>query len=69
MDTNSIKASLNSIKELCNEDPEIAHSMEDKLYLEFIQEIIAKKHSLKELQEMADLILLSQELNFPRWCA
>jgi hypothetical protein len=49
-------------------DPEVAHSLEDKLCYEFIAHV-AETAATGELQQMAHVILLTQDVDFPRWYA
>lgn len=49
-------------------DPERAHSREDDAYLAFLKEI-AKGMNQYHAANMAKILLKTQELNFPRWCA
>lgn len=51
-------------------DPEIAHSLEDDVYFEFISYIASGKiTSIEEVIEVANILKSSKELDFPRWCA
>ena len=48
-------------------DPEFAHDEEDKLYHDFVKYISTlNNHSLSR---KAKMILQSQKIDFPRWCA
>ena len=47
-------------------DPEVAHSMEDALYVEVLQAIAG---GAGNPQELAAAALNAYELEFPRWCA
>ena len=65
MKIEEIKRRVDLIKERAD-DPESAHSQEDKLYLDFIK-YISKLSS--PLGKKALAVLETQEIDFPRWCA
>lgn len=50
-------------------DPETAHAMEDDLMIDFLKAIAAFKISQDDLVELAQLVLTTSELDFPRWHA
>jgi len=49
-------------------DPEVAHSMEDALLWEVLEEISEGKHPLNAA-EIAQAALKTRKMGFPRWCA
>jgi hypothetical protein len=49
------------------DDDEVAHSMEDDLYADFIKSIIRGKNN--KLARIAQEVLKTKELNFDRHCA
>jgi len=50
-------------------DYEVAHSMEDELYAEFILFVSKSDLVPKHIQEMAELVLTTKDLDFERYCA
>jgi hypothetical protein len=48
-------------------DPEEAHSLEGGLYADFIAFVASGEDG--PIREMAQAILKTQEIEFPRWCA
>ena len=52
-------------------DDERAHSIEDKLHVEFLEFIVTYQgqHTFYTIQLLAKEILALQELDFARWCA
>jgi hypothetical protein len=65
MNKYEISERLRAIAE-CAGDAERAHSMEDKLYIDFVKFIASNKNPFTD---MAELILTSEYINFSRWCA
>ena len=61
-----IKARLAKIEEEARSDDEVAHSLEDDLYYDFVKDI-AKGQSNQS--KRARLILTTEEMDFARWCA
>ena len=59
-----------SVQEIANStgDPEMAHSMEDGLFVEVLTAIAEGKHPLNA-SRIAEAALKSKEIEFPRWCA
>ena len=49
------------------EDPEVAHAYEDRLYRDFVRFIAVK--APQEYAHLAAAILRTRTLDFPRWCA
>ena len=47
------------------DDPEIAHAIEDYLYLHFVHYVA--QVSTGDLREKAKLVLQTQNVEFPRW--
>lgn len=51
-------------------DEEVAHSMEDDLRRDFIRSIASGEWGASlDLQIAARLVLSTDDLDFPRWCA
>ena len=50
-------------------DDEQAHSDEDSLYAWFIDCIAANMYTKKEAQEIAEIVRMTSEISFARWCA
>jgi hypothetical protein len=50
-------------------DPEAAHSEEDNLHSWFIACIADGLYQGNEAQEVAQIIIKTGEIDFPRWCA
>ena len=59
-----------SVQEIANStgDPEMAHSMEDGLFVEVLTAIAEGKHPL-DATKLAEAALKTREIRFPRWCA
>ena len=51
----------------CSCDYEAAHAMEDELYFDFVEYVSV--HGNDNLREMADAVLKTKDLNFPRYTA
>jgi len=66
MDTKYISEKLKLIEGIGDGDPEVSHSLEDKLYKEVL-EAIAK--GAENPSELAKEVLKVSELNFARWYA
>ena len=49
-------------------DAEVAHELEDLLYVDFIR-YISRKCGDKDVKHMAKLVLKAEDIDFPRWCA
>lgn len=63
-----IEKKIQEIKN-CTSDPEKAHSLEDDLYHEFIRELSKGVVEYNSILEKAKMILSTEKLEFPRWCA
>ena len=64
------KAVVEKIREVGNYDPESAHMDEDSLMIQFIKAISKGEfHSIMEAKLIADEVLKTRELGFPRWTA
>lgn len=50
-------------------DPEAAHSCEDVLYEDFIRFISTSERVPAAIKEMAQAVLKTKDVNFPRWTA
>lgn len=68
MNLEYIKQSLKDLEEIRGDD-EIAHSVEDSMYQDFVEFISKGDFDKSELIEMAKELLKSQDINFSRWCA
>lgn len=66
MTLEEIEARLEDI-ERSAKDSEMAHGLEDDLYIDFVQHVA--QMGPPELAEMAKAVLRSQQLDFPRLCA
>lgn len=66
MDAKYISEKLKLIEGIGDGDPEVSHSLEDKLYKEVL-EAIAK--GTENPSELAKEVLKVSELNFARWYA
>lgn len=66
MDAKYISEKLKLIESIGDGDPEVSHSLEDKLYKEVL-EAIAK--GAENQSELAKEVLKVSELNFTRWYA
>jgi hypothetical protein len=60
-----VEAAIVRIKGKAN-DPEVAHGLEDKLYLDVI---VAISLGAKNPKKLAEAALKCSEIKFPRWCA
>lgn len=63
-----------AIKEVANirniaSDEEIAHSNENRLHYWFICCVAAGMYEKDEATEVANIVKLTSEIEFPRWCA
>jgi hypothetical protein len=53
-----------------SEDDEAAHGLEDGLRRDFIRSLAAGEHGASvELQQLAKLVLSTEQIRFARWCA
>jgi phosphosulfolactate phosphohydrolase-like enzyme len=68
MTTEEVQARIAEIVKSAN-DPEMAHTLEDTLYAEFIAAVASGAVRGKAAQHMAALILTTRDIEFPRWCA
>lgn len=66
MTREEIEARIKEIKNRSHDD-EIAHSLEDQLYENFIEWIAESAGN--EAGELAELVLTTREISFARWCA
>lgn len=66
MSIDEIRQRLAAIAEAGGDD-EIAHTMEDCLWGDFIEHVA--KCGDPELARMAELVLTSTDIKFNRWCA
>jgi hypothetical protein len=66
MTKEDIEKAVQEIKDT-NSDAEVAHSLEDGLRERFIDYVASTAQV--ELAEMARLVLSTDEIDFPRWCA
>ena len=66
MTVTGIEERVRAIRER-RHDAEEAHSLEDRLYTDFIAFIASGEDG--PIREMAQAILKTQEIDFPRWCA
>lgn len=67
MNIEYVRERLAELKRIGNKDFERAHSMEDDLYVEFVQHV-AQRGS-PELQELAKELLRSKDIEFLRSCS
>lgn len=75
----NLQRRLKEIARQSSTSPEIAHSMEDALYREYVQEIadvlrsyaseplISQHEALYEVARKASLVLRSRRIQFARW--
>ena len=68
METKEIIEALDMIRSK-TDDPEMAHSLEDELYSQFIDYVANGNATATELAIKAELVLSTQKMDFPRWCA
>lgn len=69
MTRDEAQQAVERIRELSG-DPEAAHAREDDLRHEFIKAIAnAKYTSIRDARHVAEIILETDEIDFPRWCA
>ena len=56
--------------DICQDDPEVAHGLEDNLVWDFIRFIVddERGRSLEEIKLLAKEVLKSQEIDFEMWC-
>lgn len=70
MNHQELKAWNSSLEEIekNKDDCEVAHQYEDQVYLAFVQEIAdGKIKTLQDAQEVAQIILKSKDISFPRY--
>ncbi len=65
MNIEEIQYRIKAINEISHDD-EAAHSLEDRLYEDFIKHVSKRKD---KIGNMARQILATQEIDFSRWCA
>lgn len=63
MTVEEVRARIAEIQE-CSHDPEMAHSLEDKLYVDVLKAISDGADRAIAVQALA-----TQSLDFARWCA
>lgn len=64
MNINEARKRVKEIKDAAG-DPEKAHILEDKLFLDFVT-LVSKTGSESPLKEIARAVLKSTKINFPR---
>lgn len=62
-----VAASVNYIREIANDDFEVAHEAEDILYASIISAI--SQGLVVDAQECARIAILTKAIVFPRYCA
>lgn len=65
MNLKTIKKRIEQIKQKTDDDG-VAHSIEDDLYLDFIN-YVAKNSKNKKIKEMALEVLKTNEISFDKW--
>ena len=60
------KTRVQAIKDIAGDD-EVAHGTEDHLYQQFIEDIA--NGQTEDIQEIAKIILTTEDIDFARWCA
>ncbi len=50
-------------------DDEMAHSMEDELAFDFINELAMGSYAIDEAIEIAKVVQSTSQIEFSRWCA
>jgi len=69
MKREDVSAVVDKIKR-CQGDPEIAHAMEDRLYLDLLRAFaVGAVTDQNEISILCELALETREFDFPRWCA
>ncbi len=66
MTKTDIEKATEHIREIAS-DAEMAHAKEDALYSNFIKHVADTAGG--ELAECAKLVLTTEDISFPRWCA
>ena len=61
-------SAVEDIRRAANDD-EGAHSMEDSLYLAFVECCAAGLYEPGEAAEVAKVVLSTHDIDFARWCA
>ena len=49
-------------------DDEVAHSQEDSLHFWFISCVAENMYTKKEMIEIAEVVKMTAEIDFARWC-
>lgn len=69
MDIKEVKLRIAKIENISGDD-EVAHSMEDKLFHEFVESIIQGEYkSWDEIIDVAKELYKVRDIDFERWCA
>lgn len=58
---------VNEIERAADDDVEVAHSLEDKLYEDALQDIASGEY--EGTDKLAQIVLLSKRIRFTRHCA
>lgn len=68
MNLEYIKQSLKDLEKISDDD-EMAHSVEDSMYQDFVDFVSKGDFDKSELIKMSKELLKSQDIDFARWCA
>ncbi len=53
----------------CRGDDEVAHGLEDQLFIDVLSAIGSGSHTAEECKLLAQTVLESRKIPFSRWCA
>ncbi len=69
MNVDTVEARIDQIREVGDCNPEIAHEMEDQLFMDFIEWVAEKQPAPAEAATVAKAVMKVLDLDFPRWYA